>query len=973
MEWWPSIPLPRRFRVARRSRLVGRDHELEELDRIWSRVEEGDGQVVLLGGEPGAGKTRLAVEVAAVLHEHSVPVLIAAAGKDVGMPYQPVVEVLDQLFEHSPCCRDMPAPGQDEHLCPLLDGIPYDLGRLSVQASRHRRAPADAARDTRRDLFDALAMLVRRLAGQQPLALVIDDLQWATPPTIALLKHVASTSIDSRLLLMATFRTTAPDRSPELSAHLADLHRLEGVHRLDLGGLDTEAIAQFVSEHAGVSPAGARRPASILRDRTGGNPFFLREMWTDLQRRGGLDALRDGRSIPASIGDTIVSRLSGMNPDVHETVELAAVLGDTFDVPTLVAASAIDSTRSMEAIDAAVSEGLLEALDDGSSRYGFVHSLTRQVMLDRLPAARQQLLHARAAEALDRGSETVPDLYPTLAHHYLHAQLLGYREEAYRYATLAARQAAHSLAYEDAARWFERAAALPGTDADQVAESLLDAARNHVRASEFARARDIYDRLTDMADPLIRLQAAMGFEDTNWRPGSIDTRAAELLSAAIADSGLREDDVRHVCALGSLARALAFAGQHDRAEALGDRAMTLARHVGDRATLMHTLSTGLWYGLMPGDADRQLRRVEELCALAVEAGDHEPRAEAAHFGALASYLAGRPADLERHMRQAQSAAVSGRQPFMDYTSTCMLQNRAYRRGEFGEAERLADAALRIGEFDSESTDGPHSVQLFMIRRETGGLDAVRHLVTGRETFAGRWLPGLLALYTEYGLTEGMRRTLHALLDRDLESGDADARFPIELAFMADAAADLRDAEAMRTLTPFLTRYAGGNLATGQLVAAFGCADRYLARFAEAAGDRATADRLFGSALEMDRRMGSVVHVTETLTRHAVALHARGEVAAAARMAHEVRTLAEPIGQVRVLRLLEGLDAHRDGLTDRELDVLRLLAEGLSNREIGARLFISPNTAANHVRSILTKTGASNRTQAARYATDHDLT
>jgi len=971
MEWWPAIPLPRRFQVARRSRLVGRDHELAELEGIWSRVEEGDGQVVLLGGEPGAGKTRLAVEVAGALHEHGVPVLIAAAGKDAALPYQPVVELLDQLFEHAPCCA-----AQDEEVCPLLAGSPYDLRRICAPAARHRMPPVTGTSgDARRDLFDALAMLLRRLADERPLAVVVDDLQWATQPTIALLKHVAAATTDARLLLLATFRTTAPDRSPELSEHLADLHRLDGVHRLDLSGLDTAAIADFVSEHAGISTLAARQPASILRDRTGGNPFYLREMWTEVQRLGGVQALRDGRSVPASIADTIAARLSGLGPDVLETIQLAAVLGDSFDIATLVGASGIDRDRSMEAVDSAVSAGLLEALDEASVRYGFVHPLTRQVILDRLPAARVQRLHARAAQALDRGSQTTPDLYPRLAHHYLRAHPLGYREQAYRYACLAARQAAHSLAYEDAAGWFEHAAALPETTADEVAASLFGAARNYLRASEFGRARDIYDRLTVMPDPLVRLQAAMGFEDTNWRPGPIDARAAQLLSTAIAECGLPEDDVRHVRATASLARALAFAGQHDRAQSLGDHAMTLARHTHDRSTLVHALRTSLWHGLLPADVDRQLDRVRELSVLARETVDHECLAEAAHFGALASYVAGRPAELEGYIRQERAAAASGRQPFMDYTATCMMQSRAFRHGEFAEAERLADAALQIGEFDAESTDGPHSVQLFMIRRETGRLEAVRPLVTGQEQFAGRWLPGLLALYTELGLSDGMRRTLRALLARDVESYVADARFPIELAFLADAAADLADLDAIDTLAPLVAAYAGGNIATGQFVAVFGSADRLLARFAEARGDHAAADRLFDAALAMDERMGSAVHVAETLARHAVAVHCRGDdPALALRLAERARSVAEPIQQRRVLSWLEVVSSPTapDGLTSRELDVLRLLAAGLSNREIGGRLFISANTAANHVRSILIKTGATNRTQAARYATDHHL-
>jgi DNA-binding CsgD family transcriptional regulator/tetratricopeptide (TPR) repeat protein len=661
---------------------------------------------------------------------------------------------------------------------------------------------------------------------------------------------------------------------------------------------------------------------------------------------------------------------------VERYPDLAAVLGETFDLATLIRAGRADQSRSIDAVDAATAVGLIEALDEPPGRYGFVHALTRQVVIDQLATSRLRLLHARIADTLDRGPANDPALVPRLAHHYLNAHVLGYHEQALRYATLAARQAARSLAYEEAAQWFERAAALPESGPADVAESLFGAADNHARAADYTRAREIYERLTHMPDPLVRLRAAMGFEEATWPPGRADTRAADLLSGAIADCGLDQDDVRYVCAVGALGRALAFAAQPARARDVGNRAIDLARRSGDAKTVGHALRTSLWHGLTPDVARRQLDRVDELSTLAMELGDYESLGVAGHFGTLASYILGLPADLETHARHLQTAALAVSQPFMSYVDTCVTQGQAYLRGDFAKAERLAKTALEIGEMNLGSSEGPHGVQMFMTRRETGGLDRVRGFITGHESFAGRWLPGMLALYTELGLPDGMRRALQALLNRDLESRLADAPWPIELVFMADAAADLADAEAARVLAPYLARYAGRNVAAAQLVAAFGSADRFLARFAELEGAYAEADQLFEAALAMDRRMGSVVNVAETLARHAVAVHRRGKDPRRAQdLARQVQAVAEPIGQLRVLRWLKPVlaPAGSDGLTEREVEVLRLLAAGLSNREIGAQLYISANTAANHVRSILTKTGTTNRTQAARYATDHHLT
>ncbi|EUA09914.1 bacterial regulatory s, luxR family protein [Mycobacterium kansasii 732] len=314
------------------------------------------------------------------------------------------------------------------------------------------------------------------------------------------------------------------------------------------------------------------------------------------------------------------------------------------------------------------------------------------------------------------------------------------------------------------------------------------------------------------------------------------------------------------------------------------------------------------------------------------------------------------------------------QPFFGFISACVEQALAFLRGDFPGAKRWADIALRTGNsFGADGTEGSHGVQMFMIRRETGGLDRFAGFVDGSETFAGRWVPGRLALYTELNCERGMARALDHLLNRNLGDHTDEAQWPMELVFMVEAALELGNREAVHALRPLVARYAGKNLLAGQFVALFGSADRYLARIAAQRGDNQAAERLFGTALEMDRRMGSVVHVSETLARQALFAASRGRAEDARRLADGACAIARPIGQVRVLGLVDSLlMTGPDGLTDREVEVLRLLAAGLSNRAIGERLYISTNTAANHVRSILIKTGAANRTQAAMYAADHQL-
>lgn len=967
MAQWVPPPLPADLMACRRGPLVGRDAELAAFEQAWERVETGNRQAVFIGGEPGAGKTRLAAEVAGTLADHDVAVLVGSSTADADVPYAPFAEALDRLLIATP-------PGSMADA--LADAGPQ-LRRLSTQVDRHlpQAGPAAEVGSPRQALFEALTGFLRRLAGDRPIALILDDLHWAHLPTLAMLERVLIGCADIRMLVAATFRTTEPDRSDELTTRLAELHRFEGVRRLDLAGLDTEAIAEFVRRTQQLAAPSARTAAALLRDKTGGNPFFLTELVNDLEVRGGLATLGVQQSVPASIGDAIARRLAGLGAGVRGVIEQAAVLGETFDLPALIAASETDLAATLAAVDAAEGVGLIRPVRDSDGEFSFVHALTREAVVDGMAASRLRIMHARAAEALEGRAD--PSVVPRLANHYLRAHVLGYHEQALRYAHQAARMAEQSLAYEDAARWFERAASLPELSRTDRARLDLDAAANHVRAGDFARSRAIYERISTMDDPLIRLGAAVGYEEANWRRGQSDSTAADLLASALESCGLDSDDPRYVQALGSFGRALAFAGEAARAREVGNNAIESARAADDPAVLMHTLKTSLWHGLTPEMCEIQEERSAEVSRMALARRDYEVLGASSHFRAMVSYLAGRPDGLAASTADMRRAGRAIGQPVFGFVGACVEQALAYLRGDFAGAERWADIALRTGDlFDADDTEGSNGVQMFMIRRDTGDLKRFAGFIDGSETFAGRWVPGLLALYTELRCEAGMTRALNHLLNRQLADRTDEAQWPMELVFMVEAALELGNREALRALRPYVARYAGKNLVAGQFVALFGSADRYLARIAALDGDIAAAERHFDAALEMDRRMGSVVHVSDTLARQAFFAASRGRTEQARRLADEARGIAAPIGQSRVVELVDSLPTAAsvgpDGLTEREVEVLRLLAEGLSNKAIGERLYISTNTAANHVRNILIKTGAANRTQAAMYAADHEL-
>jgi DNA-binding CsgD family transcriptional regulator len=948
---------------------VGRAAETAAAEQAWADVLAGHRQLVVIGGEPGAGKSRLVAEVASALHHRGAVVLLGQCTPEPAGPYQPFVQCLEQLLGGT-------AEGA---LAGHLTDATAELLRLTPLVLRHLpdlgRAPDDDS-DVRQRLFDAVGDLLDSVSRDRPVVCVLEDLHWAGAPTLQMLVHLAQRSGSSRLLVLATQRSTEPDRSDELTYAIADLYRLDGVRRLDLAGLTTDEVAEYLILDAGLAIRRAREYAAVLRDQTGGNPFFLRETLRDGAAGRGITTRGGGQPAPVSVRDTLQRRLTLLTPDAREALEVAAVVGDDGDVRTLVQVLDGKPTDVLAALDASTHFGLLDADELAHSRLAFPHMLTRQAVLDLLEPSRRVALHARVAEILEQDDVTSPGAVRRLAHHYARASPLGFGAKAAQFLVLSARAAERSLAFEDAAVWYAEAADLTDGAASQRHDLSLAAARCLVRAGDFAGARDLYRMLSDTPDPQVRLQAAIGFEDAGWRPGLPGDEACTLLMRALDGVGPNPTDHRYVIALAGLGRALSFTGDIQRARTTAEQSLDHARRLGDPSVLTYVLTAMFWQVMPPDAISRQQAMAEELSSLARARRDWEALATAGVWRSVIALLRAEPRTWEEGTADLDLAVRNSGQPFMTYIGGCLDYARAFLGGDFDRAEQLAEDLLELGRsFGPHDTEGPYGLQMFMVRRETGGLDAVRPMVEAGVEVGSTWEPGLLALYTELGMHERARPLLARLLTRVTQAPSTEALWgqrTAVLAFLVEAALALRDVHAARSLRPLLARFEGLQLLAGEFIAVFGAADGYLAALDDLLGDHASADRLFARAVEQNRAIGSAVHTATALAAWSASLAARGDGASRARarsLRAEARRLATSLGQVRVLRRLDAA-ADSDspaGLTAREVDVLRLVAAGTSNRDIASRLRISENTAANHVRSILTKTGAANRTQVAMMA------
>ena len=265
MAEWTSPPLPARWGATNRSTFVGRARELAALADAWDLAVRGARQVVFVGGDAGVGKSRIVAEIATDLHRQQAGVLVGTCASSMGAPYQPFVEPIASLLSAVVSGQlTIDAAGES------LDG---QLERIRTIAGAHRSAEPLPERQYTPQLFRASTDAFLAAARVRPLVLVLEDLHWAGETALQFLKFLVAQTAEARILVLATQRTTPPDRSADMVSTVAQLYRLDGVRRLDLEGLTTEEITDYLAREANVAARRARGPAAMLRDQTGGTRF----------------------------------------------------------------------------------------------------------------------------------------------------------------------------------------------------------------------------------------------------------------------------------------------------------------------------------------------------------------------------------------------------------------------------------------------------------------------------------------------------------------------------------------------------------------------------------------------------------------------------------------------------------------------------------------------------------------------------
>jgi DNA-binding CsgD family transcriptional regulator len=969
------------------------------LDHLTAAGQD-EGGVVLVAGEPGVGKTRLLAELAAHAQDAGWQVLSGRAYDSEGMPpYLPFVEALRGYI------RGVPVETLQALLGSGADDLALLVPELASPQPNRPAVPSLTPEQQRYWLFEHVADFLLALARSRApgMLLVLDDLHWADAPTLYLLLHLARRIGGAPILLAGAHRTVDRDRADPLAGLLAGLSREHLVHQISLAPFSHDEAGTLVAALTTKPPAPA--VVDAIYRRTEGNAYFVEEVVRRLHEGGG--DLNDPQrvvelAVPESIRQVIDRRLARLSQETQRMLQTAAVLGDDIMIDVLGMGSGLASAPLLDALDDAMRAGLLTEVGD---RYQFRHALVRQTILADLRLHRRQRLHLRIARALEAttGGRS-PESLATLATHYRLAGPTADPEKALIYSRRAGDAAAAVFAWEQAIRY--RQAALDQLDGDggssdravaaQRCELLLALGEAQARAGDILTALETYLHVCGLArtlpTPDLFARGALAYgELPRNRAGEVEQLRVDLLEEAIRAIG--EDATALRARLQScLALSLYWSNDPERRASLSHAALVTARQIADPATLAYILSRRHQVLISLNRFDTRLAVADELVRIGEQLRDPEIVRQG-HFWRINDLLElGQLTEAEGALDAHGHLADELRLPFFQMTTVQWRAVWALFGGRIEESDRLTQESLAMW----QKAYGDRWNQMAFLhriglRRAQGRLaeieTEVQSMATRRPiTPLYRTLPAYV--HSLMGCESQAREEFAALAGHDFADLLGSSYLINTVTYLAEICTVLRDRDRAPVLYELLRPFAGFNGVNWAYPNFSGAFDHYLGLLATTMGDWDAAARHFDDALAMHTRMGARLFLARTQQAYATLLCARnhaGDLLRArsllglAAAAFEDMGMLQNAGVVRVMLAdLADVNApparanHPDGLSARELDVLRLIAAGKSNREIAEALVISYNTVERHINHIFAKTGVANRVEAATYAQRHGI-
>ena len=984
--------------------LVGRTRELAALESLMEGGRDGGTSVVIVAGEGGVGKSRLVGELGSRAQRRGWKVAYGRAFPvETGVPYALFSDAFLPIF------RELDA----DTLTVLSRGgeaeLRYLFPALTI-GGPPAEAPAGDPDEVRTRLMWNFAEFLKSYAARAPLLCILEDLQWADESSLQLLHFLARQAESQPILILCTYNDTQRDQSLQLVQTERSLLSLGvgEVRRLD--PLSLEQVTELVCLTFGVDAEVVREFSALLFGWTRGNPFFLEEILKSLIASGRI-GLRSGTwigwdatdfALPASIRDAVLTRIGALSPDARGVAELTAIIGARASYALLASITGLTEAALLEALEELCGHRILEEqAESGSVVYDFSHPLVRQTLYNEFGLQRARVLHGAVAEAMeryygDRASEHADEL----AFHFARTDESHLRPKAALYLAAAGRAALERRAGHEAVSYLSAALERASSDGDRGtslrAELVPDLARAHQHLGNFDAAAELWEQALAHVGPDDPAQAdlrrALGMCHS-WR-GRHEEAQDELdagLEVAVA-SGDRAAEVRLRVAK---AHALQELGEGTAAMETLAPALPLAEELGEPGALARVHRALALLHVWIGPPDEARKHAERAIALAKQVGDVSIEFWARWALAVFEGMRGDTEEMARAIEKVDQLAKSARSPVLRLWTADMRMELAYFQGEWDRGIAIGEKAIAIARSLNQRTLLPRLLvwtsQIYLGR---GDHEEAKRLLDEAVEVSGLGTPGMaidvhqvVPVYIGIAYYRVSVGDFHLAIEAaekgvEIAEGTGYTLWAMHrlLPILCEAclwAGEIDRAEEIGHLIREHSRRLDHKLGHAW-------ADACEALVMWKRGDPRGAVDLMRNAIVSLEEIPMLWDAARLRRQLAGRLSEIGREAEAVEELKEVHEIFVKLGAALELEKArmqfrqigqrpppKGVGEGLAGLTARELEVARLVAQRKSNKAIGKALGMATRTASTHLSNIYQKLGIGSRGELADIIREHE--